>query len=264
MSGFFYSPKSWDTSLTRGGPMALTLPNKHFFLGALSDTRKSVSVLLNYDVQRSNSGSHSWTIISYLRWNLRSNVSLTAGPMLMKAFSVAQWVTQVPDPLQTLTFGSRYVFADILQNTLTAEIRLNWTFTPRLSLQIYLQPFLSVGKYSHFKELARSRSFDFNLYGTDKSTIFHQDGLYTVDPDGPGPSPSFSFGNPDFNFKFLRGTTVLRWEFAPGSSLYFVWTQNRADYSNPEEFGGGRDLRALFRTKGDNVFLIKFSYLFNL
>jgi hypothetical protein len=199
-----------------------------------------------------------------IMWNPHSTISLSAGPTYEEGFSSAQWVTRVQDPLQTQTFGTRYVFAHILQNTVAAFIRLNWTFTPRLSLQMYLQPFLSVGKYNWFKELARSRSFDFNNYGEGKSSISYQADLYTVDPDGPGPAPPFSFGNPDFNYKSLRGTTVLRWEFAPGSSLYFVWTQNRADYSNPGEFRFGRDFGDLFRTKGDNIFLIKFSYLWNL
>ncbi|MCK7462013.1 MAG: hypothetical protein MZU84_08130 [Sphingobacterium sp.] len=28
---------------------------------------------------------------------------------------------------------------------------------------------------------------------------------------------------------------MLRWEYRPGSLLYFVWTQNRADYADPGE-----------------------------
>ena len=56
---------------------------------------------------------------------------------------------------------------------------------------------------------------------------------------------SYSFGNPDFNMKSLRGTVVLRWEYRPGSLLYFVWTQNRAAYSNPGTLNLRRDMAAL-------------------
>ena len=101
--------------------------------------------------------------------------------------------------------------------------------------------------------------------GTGASTIGYADGLYTVDPDGAaGPAAEFAFGNPDFNYKSMRGTVVLRWEYRPGSLIYFVWTQNRADYANPGNLQIGRDLRALFAAPGDNIFLLKVSYRWNM
>jgi hypothetical protein len=147
---------------------------------------------------------------------------------------------------------------------LSGTLRLNWTFTPKLTLQLYLQPFLAVGQYNEFKELARPRSFDYNIYGEGSSTISFSDDNYYVDPDGPGPAPEFSFSNPDFNYKSLRGTIVLRWEYTPGSRLYFVWTQNRADFANPGNFNLGRDLGDLFSAPGDNIFMIKISYRWNI
>ena len=85
-----------------------------------------------------------------------------------------------------------------------------------------------------------------------------------MDPDGPGPAEDFSFGDPDFNLKSLRGTVVLRWEFRPGSTIYAVWTTNRAGYSNPGDFRFSRDWEELWQAEGDNVFLFKFSYRFEL
>jgi len=164
----------------------------------------------------------------------------------------------------TETFGTRYVFGNIDQKTLSGVIRLNWTFTPKLTLQLYLQPFLAVGHYDKFKELAQSKSFDYNIYGEGTSTISFTDDYYYVDPDGSGLSPEFSFYNPDFNYKSFRGTIVLRWEYLPGSILYFVWTQNRADFANPGEFNFSRDIGNLFTAPGDNVFLIKVSYRWNI
>lgn len=86
--------------------------------------------------------------------------------------------------------------------------------------------------------------------------------MYTVDPDGPGPASAFSLRNPDFNYKSLRGTVVLRWEYRLGSTLYVVWTQNREDYANPGDFRFGRDFRNLLKAKGNNIFMIKFTYHF--
>jgi hypothetical protein len=121
-----------------------------------------------------------------------------------------------------------------------------------------------VGKYDRFKELARAKSLDYTTYGTGASTIGYADGLYTVDPDGPGPAAPFSFGNPDFNYKSMRGTVVFRWEYRPGSLIYFVWTQNRADYANPGNLRLWRDLGDLFSAPGDNIFLLKVSYRWNM
>jgi hypothetical protein len=155
---------------------------------------------------------------------------------------------------------------------LGSDIRIDWTFTPKLTLQAYLQPFIAVGRYDAFKELAAPKAFSYNIYGADSgggsgSTIGYdaESGLYTVDPDGAaGAAQPFAFGNPDFNYKSLRGTIVLRWEYRPGSLLYFVWTQNRADYANPGELRLGRDLGDLFSAPGDNIFLLKVSYRWNM
>jgi len=115
-----------------------------------------------------------------------------------------------------------------------------------------------------FKELAKPKSYEYNYYGDSPSTISFSGGKYTVDPDGAGPASPFSFWDPDFNMKSLRGTAVLRWEYRPGSLIYFVWTQNRADYAHPGDFQFRRDLGDLMTAPGDNIFLLKFSYRWNI
>ena len=40
-----------------------------------------------------------------------------------------------------------------------------------MSLQVYMQPLVSVGDYTGFKELARPRTYDFNDYGPDGGTL---------------------------------------------------------------------------------------------
>jgi hypothetical protein len=83
---------------------------------------------------------------------------------------------------------------------------------------------------------------------------------YSVDPDGTGGAPAFSFDNPNFNFSSLRGTGVLRWEYRPGSTLYFVWTQQRDGSDTMGDFNFARDRSALFRQRPTNVFQIKGTY----
>ena len=38
----------------------------------------------------------------------------------------------------------------------------------------------------------------------------------------------FTLRNQDFNVRSFRSTTVLRWEWRPGSTVYLVWQQDRS------------------------------------
>ena len=86
-------------------------------------------------------------------------------------------------------------------------------------------------------------------------------GTYTLDPDGTsGPASSFSLGDPNFSDRSLRGTAVLRWEYRPGSTIFFVWTQQRSGESSNGDLNFRRDYRSLFGDRPDNVFLVKATY----
>ncbi|MDH5406263.1 MAG: DUF5916 domain-containing protein, partial [Candidatus Aminicenantes bacterium] len=255
-----YSPPIWINDLTRGGPLMKIPVFRMGNMSIYSDSRKPVVLSMNSNYFENAAGSFGWSNSVSLRWKPRSNISLSVGPSYSFDHSVFQWVTRVKDPLMVDTYGTRYIFADIDRRTFSTDIRLNWTFTPKLSFQLYTQILLGVGDYERFKELARARSYDFNIFGQEQSTISYADEMYTVDPDAWGPAPSFSFHNPDFNLKSLRGTAVLRWEYLPGSTLYFVWTQDRAGYANPGDFNFSRDIHDVFAAPGDNIFLIKISY----
>jgi hypothetical protein len=135
------------------------------------------------------------------------------------------------------TYGKRYVFAVLDQTEVSANIRLNWAFSPDLSLQTYVQPLFSTGDYHDFKSLARGGSYEF--------------------------TPLAYGGNPDFNFISLRGNAVLRWEYLPGSTVYLVWTQQRTDDNGLGEFDLGESYHRMLTTPADNIFLIKLTYYLN-
>jgi hypothetical protein len=259
-----YNPQTISNDLTRGGPLSIIPDGYQFNLGINSDSRKSIVMSGFSSLYRRPTEGYWWSGSFNLRWKPKSNISFSMGPSLYIRRSELQWIDNIEDSLMTETFGTRYIFGRISQIMLSSVIRLDWAFTPKLSFQLYLQPLLSVGEYDKFKELAQPRSFEYNIFGEGNSTIFHSDEEYTVDPDGSGPASTFSFDNPDFNIKSLRGTAVLRWEYYPGSILYFAWTQNRSDDSHPGDFNMWRDLGNLLTAPGDNIFLIKLSYRWNL
>lgn len=262
---FDYEPPKYSHYLTRGGPTAYYPSGQTEQITIESDNRKPLVATVQGHYRTHPDGGYNWSLIFSLTWKPAERISLSLGPGYNFRYSQGQWVTKVADELMTETFGVRYILSDIIQKTFPIELRANWTFTPRLSLQAYLQPYIGTGDYSLFKELAAARTFRFNVFGrANGSTLDAKDGIYTADPDGPGPARPFSFADPDFSLKSLRGTIVLRWEYLPGSMLYLVWTQRRADGSHPGDFNLWRDLEDLFQASGDNIVLLKFSYRFQL
>jgi hypothetical protein len=190
------------------------------------------------------------------------SLTVSIGPTILRSYSAAQYVRTVDDVSAARTFGARYVFADLDQVEVSMTTRLNFIFTPRVSLQAYVQPLLSTGRFWGFKELAQPRTFDFLRYGSDAGTLAYDAAgrTYMVVPENGSAARSFAFPDPDFNFKSLRANVVFRWEWRLGSSLYAVWTQQREDYSNPGTFGLRRDLSSLLGAHGDNVFAVKLAY----
>jgi hypothetical protein len=144
--------------------------------------------------------------------------------------------------------------------------RVNATFTPNLTLELFAQPLIASGNYSELNEYRAPRTTDALVYGRDVGTMSEVRDTtgrvtrYLVDPDGTGPAAGFEVANPDFNFRSLRGTAVVRWEYRPGSTLFFVWTQQRSGSDAFGDFDFSRERSALLRDRPVNVFQVKASY----
>lgn len=265
MSGnLVYNPATLDRFGTRGGPMMRNTNRYGAYIEAWTDSRNTISYYVGTNPGRSESGGYRLTLYAGATIKPTSGIQVRISPEFTRDVTIAQWVANVPDPTAAATYGTRHVFGKIDQREISASVRLDWTFTPKLSLQVYLQPLVSVGAYSAFKELREPRSYTFNRYGEDNGSTISYDaegGQYTVDPDGAGPAGSLSFSNPDFNFASLRGNAVVRWEFLPGSTAFFVWTHSNFDDSDPGTLDYGRDFGKLFSNGNhDDVFLVKVAY----
>src|SRR2546422_107518 len=263
-AGVAYSARPLDARLPRGGPLAATPAAWNAFTEVFSDLRRPVS--FDASVSYSWNDADGWTLDLTPSVQVRPSgaVSFSLGPEYVVGRDAAQYVTQVSDPTATATLGARYVFAELAQHSVNVALRLNVTFSPTLSFQLYAQPFVFTGDYTQFKELRARRAYTFNVYGRDNGSTVAYDAAanaYTVDPDGAGPAAAFSFDNPDFRTRSLRSNAVLRWEYRPGSTLFVVWTQSRhGDFSDPS-FDLTRDLgRELLRDRPTNVLLVKLNY----
>ena len=270
-----FRPRTDDDRLTRGGPMARTPRSNVWRANLNSDSRKALGFRTSYD--GSSDAAGSWRHSGSINFTYRSGekLELRMGPSVTRSYTDAQYVTSTSDPLATNTFGRRYVFAPIHQTTVALETRLNVTFSPTLSLQVYAQPLISSGDYGDLAEFRSPRTHRFATYGQDIGTSVRQaDGNYLIDPDGPGPASEFTVSDRSFNFRSLLGNAVLRWEWSPGSTLFLVWQQTRAGRVRASEFDEtgaldvglfdlGYDTRELFGLPSDDIFLIKMNYWLN-
>jgi hypothetical protein len=205
-------------------------------------------------------GGFSQAIGGNITWQPASNVSISMGPRFDKSHGEGQYIRTIEDATNTLFYGNRYVFSDISSQTVSMDTRLNVTFTPTMSLQLFAQPYISSNEFSSFKEYARPRAADKLVYGQDIGTVTGSGSDVTIDPDGAGSAGAFTVRDPDFTFRSLRGNAVFRWEYTPGSTLFLVWTQDRSSEELNGRFDFDRDRQALFDSPSNHVFLVKVNY----
>ncbi len=270
-----YNPAKLNQRLTRGGPLARDPAGYSVGLGFGTAGQARVFVRTGINYGEDDSGAWERNVNFDLRLRAGEHFETEIGSSFSQSYATAQYVTSVADPTATGTFGRRYVFADLRQNTLEIDARFNITLTPRLTIEIFAQPLLGSGNYENLKELRAPRSLDFTRYGVDAGTLTPVDAerSYEIDPDGAGAATPFRLDNEDFNIRSLRSNAVFRWEWWPGSTLFLVWQQTRSgrlDAYDPDSpfhrvgnFRLGRDAGDLFELRPDNVFMVKLSYWLN-
>jgi hypothetical protein len=265
-----YAARALSDRLTRGGPLAGTPSSWAFSGGGGTDPRKRVSAYGDGYTSTDEEGGYYRYLSASVAARPAANVQVSAGPSWEETRNTTQYVRTRTDALAAETFGRRFVFATLDQTTVGLSTRLDWTFTPTLSLQLYARPFISAAEYRGFKELAAPRGFDYTEYGRDAGTIeldapcgtlAASPRTYTIDPDGAaGAASCFQVARPDFNFRNLRGNAVVRWEYRSGSTLFFVWQQERGGEESFGDFALRRDASDLFGAAARNVFLVKATY----
>ncbi len=262
---FTYAPRTLNDRLTRGGPLAQNPSTYQIDANIVSDPRKMLVASVQGVYAKDELGGWTGAGAVAITGRPSETVRFSVEPSLTVDHNLTQWVTARGDALATGTFFRRDVFATVDQTTLAVAARLDWTFSPTLSLQLYARPFVSAAEFSDYKELLEPRTIDFAVYGKDRGTIDEiAPNVFRADPDGAGPAQSFTFGQAfgqsDFNVRSLRGNAVLRWEWRPGSTLFFVWQQEREGLEYLGNFDGPREFRGIFDAPSRNVFLIKATY----
>ena len=275
-----YSPDSYSYGATRGGPVMVSPGNWHLRANLNTDGRKVLSFRGGFSTRQSTiDHGGDFTVNGRVAFKPSSRLDMSLSPRYQTQTVTSQYVGSTSSLSYDPTFGRRYLFGEIDRHTVSMEARLNWTFSPRLSFQMYAQPLLSSGDYTAYKQLADTRTFDFLDFaagthsqsgdsdlcsgGTICREIQEGADRQHVDFDGDG-VVDYSFGDRDFNVRSLIGNAVLRWEYRPGSTIFFVWQRRQSGSISRGDFDISRDLDALLAAPADNRFMIKVNYWLGL
>jgi len=239
--GWGVNQNALETSRLRGGPALAGSPSTNGWLWASSDYRERVFGTVNGNTWlRPADDSWSANASFELGTQLRSNLRLSAGPHLSRRVDSLQFVG---------AYGAapRYVLGRIDQKTAALTLRVDYTLTPALSVQLYAQPFVSSGSYGDFIEPRAPRA------SATSNRFAELDGsdLTMLESEG--------FSQPDFSFRQLHANTFLRWEYLPGSAAFLIWAHGRtSSASGAADFSS--DARALAGQRGEHRVLLKLSY----
>ena len=224
-----------DRNCSRGGPPVRIDPYLSAWAEVDGDGRPALVPNAWFNYWRGDGGrSESFNGNVQVNYRVASQVNTS---LTLKA---THNVSDV-QPLGPDSTGTHYRFAHLNQKEVSLTGRVDYTVSTTLTFQVYAQPFVSKGSLSHWRELADPRAAAF-------------DDRYQPYAAGP----------PGFNFKEFNSTTVLRWEYRPGSTLFVVWTQGRDRFlSDVGQRSLSGDFKDLFVLHPNNTFLVKASYWIN-
>jgi len=191
-----------------------------------------------------------------------STLSITLSPNFNKSKKELQYIDQLD-----YNNSTRYLFGSLDQQIAGMSIRINYNITPNLSIQYWGQPFVAAGSYEKLKYITNPHAEDytnrFAVFADNQITFDSDNNEYVIDENLDN-LEDYRIYKPDFNFKEFLSNMVLKWEYAPGSTLYLVWSQSRSEYIENGMFDLQSDLGNLFDVEARNVFLVKFSYRIGL
>jgi hypothetical protein len=233
--------ESYDDRETRGGPPLRQSRRLSPWAGFNTDSRKTVSGGLFVNLSYGDDGKTDALFLDpYVTLRLGSPFELTLGGGFARDHNDSQWFRNFVD---TLTLVTHYSFAHLDYEETSISVRMNYTMTPNLTLELYARPFRATGVYTNFREVSAT-------------------------PDAESYDARFQSYTPpldvetQFKFTDLISNSVLRWEYLPGSTLFVVWQHGREGPGPDDTFHQSwiRDYQKLFSLHPENTFLIKIAY----
>ena len=249
-----------DNRMLRGGPDIRFDP---YFLTSVSfntDKGKRIMAQLSYDGDHTIGGySRSNSIKPSLTFRLGNYVYLIGEFLYANNRNDLQYVARAIDLISNLP---KYIMGRIDQNTYGLTLKMQANLTPDISIQFYGSPFTSTGSFDAFKVATDSKSsiYENRFHAFTTNEISYSNDTYFVSRTGD----NYSFRNPDFSFNEFRSNLVARWEYRPGSTLYFVWEHVISNRDSYHIAGWRENFDRMMGLPASNIFMIKLNYWFSL
>jgi hypothetical protein len=217
------------------------------WIGGETDYRKRLSLNGEVEWWRDVSGTEAYDLEAGVNWNASNRLTQSFHVRFNDLFDDSQYLETVEHTDPSLGIGGKsYIYGEVDAKTFDLTLRSNFLFSRSQSLELYLQPFLTVGDVHKAKELSEPNSYEFTEYTLDN-----------YDPN-----------DFDDTFASVNLNMVYRWEYLPGSTLYLVWTMGNSEYEQRQDTGSSPDFDPslsadkLFSNEPENTLLAKISYWF--
>ena len=236
----------WDATVSwRRDLPALSTEWLHGGSALLLPARDTVRVIVNSDTRRRSSvaldgtfsaepgtRSNAMSLAPQVTWRAGDRIEWTLGPSYSDETVGWQFVSG-PDGVTP-----DYVVGRLRQQTASLLNRADLIFNVRASLQFYLQPFVSTGRYDRLQRLVDPRA-------ARPTSRF-------------APLPGRTVDTPDGVERSLNATVVFRWEYRPASFLTVVWNR-RQDTVAPGRASLAGAIGGFTGTGAADAFLVKTS-----
>lgn len=248
--------KEIDTRELRGGAALRKDGYNTVRLALQTNAQRDLMLAANANYSRNDDGITENDYYSFvINWHVSNRFLLSATSVFSKEMDNSQYIGY-----EKINDKREYVVGLLDRKTFYSTLRAEFFISPQLSLQYYGSPYVSMGKFSDYRRVAASESKNIleryeslstqgGLLVDESSNVYHN-----FDEDG----------NFDFDFKEFRSNFVARWEYKTGSSIYFVWTNNRSLYAEQYNSSVFDSLKGIRKVKSNNAFMIKLSYWFSL
>lgn len=244
-----------DTRKLRGGPSLRIDDKSKIALGVQSNLQRDFGGAFTTGFTRGQYNVLSENEYNLqLFWRISNRLSLSTSSYYSAEIDNNQYVKR-----KSSNGKKDYLVGKLDRQTFYSTFRLEFFITPELSLQYYGSPYVSTGQYLDYRKVLDSKARDLNkryeFLVVENNTLVDENGDVYHD---------FNYYDFDFMFQEFRSNFVARWEYKTGSTLYFVWTNNRFQYIDEYSSSVSGLLGDIASLKSENAFMIKFSYWFSL
>jgi len=251
-----------DSRRLRGGPDMKYNSNFETSIDVGTDRAKKVVFKMLYNGRHyihEKTGYNS--IKPSMIFRLGNHVRLTTQLDYANNVDNLQYVASIK-PEENTDDKMIYMLGKMKQKTYGMTINMQVNLTPDVSIQFYGSPFTSIANFDEFKQATNTRSSNYNerfkQFSSDQVNL--TDDNYTIASEGK----NLTFKNPNFSFNEFRSNLVARWEYLPGSTIYFVWENSRSNQEMLYQPGWGNNLDNMFGIPSTNTFMLKVNYWFSL